>query len=137
MNVVSRYETDPPIQDLVPETGQSESEIAALIGIVRRQLPFILGMILLGLAGAGLYLFMATRWYTASADVLMEMRRSVVMSQDPTAPDLPSTALWWKARSRQSHRNASRRRWSRPSISATIPNSSSRITGPSTPLSTR
>src|SRR3954453_9419 len=89
MNVISRYETDPPIQDLVPDSDRTESEIALIVGIIRRQLPFILTMILLGLAGAGLYLFTATRWYTASADVLMEMRRNIVMSQDPNAPDQP------------------------------------------------
>src|SRR3954466_4365014 len=89
MNVISRYETDPPIQDLVPDTEGTESEIALIVGIVRRQLPFIIAMIMLGLAGAGLYLFTATRWYTASADVLMEMRRNIVMSQDPTQPDQP------------------------------------------------
>ena len=89
MNVISRYETDPPIQDLVPDSDRTESEIALIVGIIRRQLPFILTMILLGLAGAGLYLFTATRWYTASADVLMEMRRNIVMSQDPTQPDQP------------------------------------------------
>ena len=89
MNVISRYETDAPIQDLVPETDQTESEIAAVIGIVRRQLPFILLMLMLGLAGAGLYLFTAPRWYTASADVLMEMRRSIAMSQDSMQSEAP------------------------------------------------
>jgi succinoglycan biosynthesis transport protein ExoP len=89
MNVISRYETDPPIQELVPDTESGENEIALIVGIIRRQLPFILGMIILGLAGAGLYLYTATRWYTASTDVLMEMRRSAVMSQDPNQPDQP------------------------------------------------
>src|SRR3954451_5637073 len=89
MNVISRYETDPPIQDLVPDSDRTESEIALIVGIIRRQLPFILTMIMLGLGGAGLYLFTATRWYTASADVLMEMRRNIIMSQDPNQPDQP------------------------------------------------
>jgi succinoglycan biosynthesis transport protein ExoP len=89
MNVISRYEADAPIQDLVPETDQTESEIAALVGIVRRQLPFILLMLVLGLAGAGLYLFTAPRWYTASADVLMEMRRSIATSQDSMQSEAP------------------------------------------------
>jgi succinoglycan biosynthesis transport protein ExoP len=89
MNVISRYETDPPIQDLVPEVERNESELAAIIGIVRRQLPLIIIMILLGAAGAGLYLLTAPRWYTASADVIMEMQRNIALRQDPFAQDSP------------------------------------------------
>ena len=77
MNVISRYEPDPPIQDLVPEVDRNESELAAIVGIVRRQLPVIVIMAILGVAGAAFYLFTATPWYSASADVIMEMRRPI------------------------------------------------------------
>ncbi len=89
MNVISRYEPDPPIQDLVPEVDRNESELAAIVGIVRRQLPVIVIMAILGVAGAAFYLFTATPWYSASADVIMEMRRNVALRPDPFSQDAP------------------------------------------------
>jgi polysaccharide biosynthesis transport protein len=61
-----------PGRDVDPRPRPVGGALEGFAGIVRRQLPIILLMIMLGVAGAGLYLFTMPPWFTASADVLTE-----------------------------------------------------------------
>lgn len=65
-------------------------DLRAFIAVLRRQIWIIVGMVVLGVGAALVYLLLATPQYTATAELLIDTRGQKILDTDQVSPTLDS-----------------------------------------------